>query len=57
MNLPLNKDKVLSCLDKMLSNNTGLKVVIAINDGLRVCNFLKGMDFPAFTTHLIGDSP
>lgn len=48
MNLPLNKDKVLSCLEEMLSNNTGLKVVTAINDGLRVCNFLKGVYQPLF---------
>lgn len=41
MNLPLNKDKVLSCLEEVLNNNTGLKVVTAISDKLRVCNFLK----------------
>jgi len=27
MNLPLNKDRVLSCLDGVLNNNTRLKVV------------------------------
>ncbi|PCC14258.1 hypothetical protein [Pseudoalteromonas sp. JB197] len=43
MNLPLNKGKVLSCLEKVLSNITGIKVVTATNDELRVCNFLKGI--------------
>lgn len=34
MNLPLNKDKVLSRLEKVLSNITGIKVVTAISDEL-----------------------
>ena len=48
MNLPLNKGKVLLCLEYVLSNNAGLKFVTAINDGLRVCNFLKGVYQPLF---------
>jgi len=48
MNLPLNKCKVLSCLEEVLSNIPGIKVVAATNDELRVCNFLKGIYQPLF---------
>ena len=48
MNLPLNKGKVLSCLEEVLSNITGIKVVTAMSDELRVCNFLKGIYQPLF---------
>ncbi|MBH0058084.1 methyltransferase domain-containing protein [Pseudoalteromonas sp. SWXJZ94C] len=48
MNLPLNKGKVLSCLEKVLSNIAGIKVITAISDELRVCNFLKDGYQPLF---------
>ena len=48
MNLPFNKDRVLSCLDGVLNNNTRLKVVTERNDGLKVCNFLNDIYKPLF---------
>ncbi|KTF13703.1 hypothetical protein [Pseudoalteromonas sp. H105] len=48
MNLPLNKGKVLSRLEEVLSNIAGVKVVTATNDELRVCNVLQGIYQPLF---------